>query len=53
MVSEDAIRELISMSFEQKWSLSRLSQHLGVSPFGLCRAFRKATGSTIHAAPGR
>ncbi|MEO8499343.1 MAG: AraC family transcriptional regulator [Vicinamibacteria bacterium] len=44
----DAIRASICARFEEKWSLSRLSQQISVSPFALCRAFRRATGSTIH-----
>ena len=42
------IRALISARFDEAWRLSRLEQHFGMSAFRLCRAFRKATGGTIH-----
>ncbi|MEO8361220.1 MAG: AraC family transcriptional regulator [Vicinamibacteria bacterium] len=42
------IRALISSHPEEDWPLSRLAGALGVSEFRLCRAFRKATGGTIH-----
>jgi AraC-like DNA-binding protein len=42
------IRSLISASFDEDWRLSRLERHFGMSSFRLCRAFRKATGGTIH-----
>ena len=44
----EEIRSFLSSRFEEEWPLSRLAAHFGVSQFRLCRAFRKATGSTIH-----
>lgn len=44
----DEVRALISARFDEDWPLARLAAHFGVSAFRLCRAFRKATGSTIH-----
>jgi AraC family transcriptional regulator len=45
----DEIRRLISARCEQSWSLRRLEARLGISAFRLCRVFRQATGSSIHA----
>lgn len=39
---------LIAGSFTGRVTLETLSRTLGVSPFGLCRAFRQATGGTLH-----
>jgi AraC-like DNA-binding protein len=39
---------LIAGSFTERITLDGLSRTLGVSPFGLCRAFRQATGGTLH-----
>jgi len=39
---------LIAGSFTARITLDRLAGTLGVSPFALCRAFRQATGSTVH-----
>lgn len=39
---------LIAASFTGRVSLEALAKTLGVSPFGLCRAFRQATGGTLH-----
>ena len=39
---------LIAASFTGRVSLDGLAKTLGVSPFGLCRAFRQATGGTLH-----
>ena len=44
----EAIRSVISAGFAEEWPLSRLEALFGASAFSLCRAFRKATGSTIH-----
>lgn len=44
----DEIRSLISGQPEEAWPLSRLAAHFHLSAFALARAFRKATGSTIH-----
>ncbi len=44
----DEIRALLSARFDEDWPLSRLASRFGISSFRLCRAFRKATGSTIH-----
>ena len=44
----DEIRSLISARFDEEWPLSRLEHYFGMSAFRLCRAFRKATGGTIH-----
>ena len=44
----DEIRAVVSGRFEEGWSLSRLAAHFRISAFALSRAFRKATGSTIH-----
>lgn len=45
----DQIRRLISARCEESWSLRRLEARLGISAFRLCRVFRQATGSSIHA----
>jgi AraC-like DNA-binding protein len=39
---------LIAESFTEKVTLEALAQGLGVSPFRLCRAFRQATGGSLH-----
>ena len=39
---------LIAGSFTGRVTLDGLSRTLGVSPFALCRAFRQATGGTLH-----
>jgi AraC family transcriptional regulator len=39
---------LIAGSFTGCITLEGLAKTLGVSPFALCRAFRRATGSTVH-----
>lgn len=44
----DEIRSVISGRIDEGWSLSRLAAHFRISAFALSRAFRKATGSTIH-----
>lgn len=44
----EEVRRLIAARFEEDWPLARLSRHFGVSPFRLCRAFRKSTRTTIH-----
>jgi len=38
----------IAESFSGKVSLESLAGQLGVSPFRLCRAFRQATGGSLH-----
>ena len=45
----DEIRRLISARFDEDWPLARLQSHFGMSAFRLCRVFRRATGSSIHA----
>lgn len=45
----DEIRRLTSARFDEGWPLSRLQSHFGFSAFRLCRAFRRSTGSSIHA----
>jgi AraC-like DNA-binding protein len=44
----EEVRALLSARFDEEWPLSRLASRFGLSTFRLCRAFRKATGSTIH-----
>ncbi|MFI4967567.1 MAG: helix-turn-helix transcriptional regulator [Gammaproteobacteria bacterium] len=39
---------LIGAMFSGKVTLEMLADKLGVSPFRLCRAFRQATGGTLH-----
>ena len=39
---------LIAGSFADRITLDGLAGSLGVSPFALCRAFRQATGGTVH-----
>ncbi len=39
---------LIAGSFTGRVTLNALANTLGASPFALCRAFRQATGSTVH-----
>jgi AraC family transcriptional regulator len=39
---------LIAESFAEKLTLEALAEELGVSPFRLCRAFRQATGGSLH-----
>jgi AraC-like DNA-binding protein len=41
-------RVLIAGTFTERVTLDTLARTLGVSPFRLCRAFRQATGSTLH-----
>ena len=43
------VRRLLSAKLEDPLLLSDLAGEVGVSVFHLCRAFRAATGSTIHA----
>jgi AraC family transcriptional regulator len=44
-----AARELIARDFAAPLTLTSLVTRLGCSPFHLCRAFRAATGTTLHA----
>jgi AraC-like DNA-binding protein len=46
-LSADA-QVLIAESFTGKVTLEALAAQLGVSPFRLCRAFRQATGGSLH-----
>ena len=39
---------LIAGMFTSRVTLEMLADELGVSPFRLCRAFRQATGGTLH-----
>lgn len=39
---------LIAESFAGKVTLEALAEQLGISPFRLCRAFRQATGGSLH-----
>lgn len=39
---------LVGVMFSDRVTLNILADKLGVSPFRLCRAFRQATGSTLH-----
>jgi len=39
---------LIASLFSERVTLEMLAQQLDVSPFRLCRAFRQATGGTLH-----
>ena len=41
--------ELIGRRFAEPLTLSDIAGALGVSPFQLCRVFRRATGATLHA----
>ncbi|MFO0583310.1 MAG: AraC family transcriptional regulator [Anaeromyxobacter sp.] len=43
-----AAQELLSRRFRGRVSLSALAAAVGCSPFHLCRAFRAATGWTVH-----
>lgn len=45
----EEIRQLISTRPDEPWPLARLQNHFGISASRLCRAFRRATGSSIHA----
>jgi AraC family transcriptional regulator len=53
-MTEDARRvvtgaiELMGARFRERLTLDRLAADLRVSPAHLCRAFRKATGETVH-----
>jgi AraC-like DNA-binding protein len=42
-------RALVARHFNEPLSLSQLAAHLNCSPFHLCRTFRAATGTTLHA----
>lgn len=42
------VQVLIAGLFTERLTLERLAQALEVSPFRLCRAFRQATGGTLH-----
>ena len=48
-VIAEEVRQLLSSRLDEDWSLARLQRHFGVSAFRLCRVFRRATGSSIHA----
>jgi len=39
---------LVAGLFTERLTLGRLATDLGVSPFRLCRAFRRATGGSLH-----
>jgi AraC family transcriptional regulator len=39
---------LVAGLFTERLTLERLAAELGVSPFRLCRAFRRATGGSLH-----
>jgi AraC-like DNA-binding protein len=45
----DRARELILARFAEPLSLTAMATRLAVSPFHLCRQFRRATGTTLHA----
>jgi AraC-like DNA-binding protein len=42
-------RELLATAFREPLSLTELAGRLETSPFHLCRSFRRATGTTLHA----
>jgi AraC family transcriptional regulator len=44
-----AVRDLLAHDFRRPLTLSHLARTVGLSRFRLCRAFRAATGSTLHA----
>jgi AraC-like DNA-binding protein len=49
--TRDAIHEieiLLSARWHESWQLSDLAGRAGLSPFHLCRAFRRLTGCTLH-----
>jgi AraC family transcriptional regulator len=45
----EAAKETIMSTLFENVGVSELARRLGVSPFHLCRAFRAATGTTLHA----
>jgi AraC family transcriptional regulator len=42
------VKTLLALNMRAGMSLSALSDAVGVSPFHLCRVFRRITGTTIH-----
>ncbi|MDZ4687533.1 MAG: helix-turn-helix transcriptional regulator [Planctomycetaceae bacterium] len=42
------VKTLLALNMRAGMSLSSLSDAVGVSPFHLCRVFRRITGTTIH-----
>jgi AraC-like DNA-binding protein len=42
------VKTLLALNMRAGMSLSALSDGVGVSPFHLCRVFRRITGTTIH-----
>ncbi len=42
------VKTLLALHMRPGMSLSELSDSVGVSPFHLCRVFRRITGTTIH-----
>ena len=45
----DAAKRWVAPRVAQRLTLTRIAAAVGVSPFHLCRAFRRATGTTLHA----
>lgn len=45
----DAARDLLAHDFRRPLTLAHLARAVGLSRFRLCRAFRAATGTTLHA----
>jgi len=45
----DAARAKVSADAASRWSLGRLADSLGVSPYHLCHTFRRERGSTLSA----
>lgn len=43
-----AASEVLSRTFAENWSLSRIAAAVESSPFHLARAFRQTTGATMH-----
>lgn len=44
----EAVKHCLSTRFTERLSLNDLAVQVGYSPYHLCRAFRKITGTTIH-----
>ncbi len=42
------MRELLSSRPEQPWTVASIAKVVGVSPFHMCRVFRRRAGYTLH-----
>lgn len=45
----EAVRRIVEQRYTEPLMLREIASELGVSPYFLCRIFRRETGTTIHA----